>query len=942
MLPVEQLMKPEQILAILYEMAIVIGGEIRLQPLLTKTLQRLLFHTSFPCGMVLLDAPELASRQYGRDRAGVRLEVSIGDFELAGHNGRALELPAALLRGGAALGDDPGLLAALPCRRDFYSAFLRLPIDDCGVILLLSPVAPSPGIPYTSMFQPIMNNLAKAILLCRSNEAYTRRLLDDQKRVEMALQDLSYRNRLILESVGEGICGIDRHGNGTFVNPAAARMLGFGPGELIGAPLHDMVHHQRPDGTAVPHEQCSIMRTMAEGTPHRVQDDLFQRRDGALFPVEYVCTPLHENGATVGAVIVFRDITDRKKAEEEIRGLASIVESSDDAIISKTLDGTILSWNRGAERLYGYTAGEVKGKNVSLLIPPDAPDDVGGIMKTISLGGHVEHYETLRMRKDGMLITVSLTVSPVHDRAGRIIGASTITRDITERKKAEAELKQANAYNRSLIEASLDPLVTIGPDGKITDVNDATEKATGRSRAELIGTDFSDYFTEPDRARSGYQKAFREGVVRDYELEIRRRDGRVTPVLYNASLYRDESGNLIGIFAAARDITERKRQENDLRKLNRALRTLSASNMTLIHTRDETTLMQNICKALVDVGAYTMAWVGYLEDDGKSTIRPVAHAGREEGYLKTLPLVCDKTCDCPASVAIRSGKPAIVQDIAGAAGHHAWRDESLARKYASCIALPLTVDHRVVGALSIYAAERNAFTDEEMRLMTEMAGDLSFGITTLRTRIERDRGIDERQGYLEKIRKVMEDTIQAIAAMLEMRDPYIAGHQRRVAQLAVSISKELGLPQQRIEGIHFGSLIHDIGKIYVPAEFLSRPGRLADLEFNLIRTHPQVGYDIMKDIEFPWPVASMIHQHHEHMNGSGYPLGLKGDKIILEARILVVADVVEAMASHRPYRPARGIDTALQEIEENRGILYDADVVGACLRVFREKKFAFS
>ncbi len=955
-------MRPEQILAILYEMAIVIGGEIRLEPLLTKTLQRILFHTSFPCGMVILDGPELASRRVSRDRAIVRLEVSIGDFELAEHNGKAIELPLEFLRGGTELVKNPVLINALPCRKNFYSFFLRLPINECGMILLLSPVLPAADVPYTSMFQTVMGNLEKAILLCRSNEAYTRRLLDDQKRAETALQDLSYRNRLILESVGEGICGLDRAGHATFINPAAARMLGFEPEELVGRPLRNIVPCQQADGSVLPHEQSAVMRTIDEGTPHRVSEDLFRRRNGTLFPVEYVCTPLHEGGTVVGAVIVFQDIT--------------------------------------------------------------------------------------------------------------------------ERKKAEAELKRANAYNRSLIEASPDPLVTIGPDGKITDVNVAAEKATGRSRIELIGTDFSDYFTEPEKARSGYQKVFREGIVRDYELEIRHKDGSVKPVLYSASLYRDEAGKVTGIFAAARDITvrkrmeaslheqtrfaesiiansavatfvldpqhrvvlwnkaceeltgvkaadmigtsgqwkpfysaerptladiliegrtdlvpqlysawgkspftaeglqaegsypnlngkdrflffeavpiytskgdlsvvietfhditDRKRQENDLRKLNRALRTLSSSNMTLIHAGDEGALMQNICKTLVEIGAYSMAWAGFVDAAGEKTIRPVAHAGREEGYLKTLPLVCDESCDCPASTAIRSGKPSIVQDIADAPGHPAWRDESLARRYTSCIALPLSIDHHVVGALSIYAAERNAFTEEEMRLLTELAGDLSFGIETLRTRAERDRAIGERQGYLEKIQQVMEDTIQAIAAILEMRDPYIAGHQRRVAQLAVSISKDLGLPQQRIEGIHFGSLIHDIGKIYVPAEFLSRPGQLVDLEFSLIKTHPQVGYDIIKDIEFPWPVAAMIRQHHEHMDGTGYPLGLKGDDIILEARILVVADVVEAMASHRPYRPGRGIETALEEITENRGVLYDADVVDACVRLFREKGFTFS
>lgn len=617
-------MNREQVLAVLYDLAMVIGGEIRLRPLLARTLQRLLFHTSFPCGLVFLgEVPAGPAGDRAETRA-ARLELSIGDFELARLNGTALQVPAALVQGGAELAEDPELLDRLPCRKGRYRAFLRLPVGDCGVIVLMSPSLPEAlDVPLTRVFQPVLSNLAKSILLCQANEAYTR--------------------------------GI----------------------------------------------------------------------------------------------------------EADVRQLAAIVECSDDAIVGKTLDGTIVSWNRGAEAVYGYRADEVKGRPISILVPPGVPDDVEEILARVERGEHVEHYETLRQRKDGRVLCVSLTISPVKDPAGRLLGASVITRDITERKQAEEALRRASVYNRSLIEASLDPLVTIGPDGRITDVNVATEAVTGRSRIELIGTDFSDYFTDPGRARAGYQQVFREGAARDYELEIRHRDGHVTAVLYNASLYRDEAGAAAGVFAAARDVTERKRAEN------------------------------------------------------------------------------------------------------------------------------------------------------------------------------------ERRSHLEKLRKVMQDTVQAIAAILEMRDPYTAGHQRRVAQLAAAISAELGLPPQTAEGVHFGGLIHDVGKIYVPAEFLSRPGRLLDLEFALIKTHPQVGYDLVKDIEFPWPVASMIHQHHEHLDGSGYPLGLKGDEITFEARIVTVADVVEAMASHRPYRPARGVEQALEEVRQNRGVLYDATVVDACLRLFRERDFDF-
>ncbi len=167
-----------------------------------------------------------------------------------------------------------------------------------------------------------------------------------------------------------------------------------------------------------------------------------------------------------------------------------------------------------------------------------------------------------------------------------------------------------------------------------------------------------------------------------------------------------------------------------------------------------------------------------------------------------------------------------------------------------------------------------------------------------------------------------------------MRDPYTAGHQRRVAQLAAAIATEMGLPPERIHGIRLAGTVHDVGKIGVPAEILSKPGVLTGVEFNLIKLHPTVGYEILKDVEFPWPIAQMVRSHHERLDGSGYPDGLKGEEILLDTRIISVADVVEAMLSYRPYRPGLGIQAALDEIVGKRGVLYDEQVVDACRKVF--------
>jgi len=198
------------------------------------------------------------------------------------------------------------------------------------------------------------------------------------------------------------------------------------------------------------------------------------------------------------------------------------------------------------------------------------------------------------------------------------------------------------------------------------------------------------------------------------------------------------------------------------------------------------------------------------------------------------------------------------------------------------------------------------------------------------------------QTTLNDLEKAIDGIIEAMGLTVEIRDPYTAGHQRRVAEIAHAIAIEMGIPKQRVEGVRMAGVIHDIGKMAVPAEILSKPGKITEYEFGIIKSHPEVGYNILKKIDFPWPIAQIVYQHHERMDGSGYPQGLSGKDILLEARIMAVADVVEAMASHRPYRPALGIDIALEEISKNRGVFYDPEVADACLKIFKEEKFKLS
>jgi putative nucleotidyltransferase with HDIG domain len=230
---------------------------------------------------------------------------------------------------------------------------------------------------------------------------------------------------------------------------------------------------------------------------------------------------------------------------------------------------------------------------------------------------------------------------------------------------------------------------------------------------------------------------------------------------------------------------------------------------------------------------------------------------------------------------------------------------------------------------------------DSARVVKDEKGRVLYYEGALVDNTERKRAEEELSHTVEMLRKNLGATIQVVNRLVEARDPYTAGHQRRVSDLARSIAREMGFSQEQIDGIRIAGLIHDIGKVFVPTEILGKPGQLKELEFTMIKIHPQYGYEILKPLEFPGRVAQAVLQHHERLDGSGYPSGLKGEDILIEAKILAVADVFEAMISHRPYRPARSPDQAMAEITVNKGILYDPKVVEAFLRLLREKGFEF-
>jgi HD-GYP domain-containing protein (c-di-GMP phosphodiesterase class II) len=292
----------------------------------------------------------------------------------------------------------------------------------------------------------------------------------------------------------------------------------------------------------------------------------------------------------------------------------------------------------------------------------------------------------------------------------------------------------------------------------------------------------------------------------------------------------------------------------------------------------------------------------------------------------------------PTGICIRANALQITNDTQTSPAFSLWRERAMQFGIRSSLSVPLRIEGGWHGALIVFAASANAFEVPAIKVLQHLAEQVVHGVHAL------DQGQSLQAGKIElantqrQLTDAMSAMVAPMVAAMEMRDPYTAGHENRVAEIAAAIGREMGWPEERLHGLRVAAQVHDIGKISIPAEILTKPTRLTPGEWALIREHPETGYTILKDIPFAWPVAEVVRQHHERLDGSGYPLGLKGDAILPEARILAVADMVEAMASHRPYRPAIKLNIVIQQIAKEAGSLLDAEAVRVCAALLREKR----
>jgi len=458
--------------------------------------------------------------------------------------------------------------------------------------------------------------------------------------------------------------------------------------------------------------------------------------------------------------------------------------------------------------------------------------------------------------------------------------------DITARKKTEKTLRESKENLYAAINSIHDSLIIIDRSGKVLLANITVAKRIGKNSGELPGTYLYDNFSDEvaKLRKEKFDSVFATGNPVHFEDER-------NCVYYENYAYPVLSGEdeISRIVIFARDITKEKLAEEALKKSEENYRSIFENAAEGIFQTTPEGRFISLNPAMARMHGFASP-EEMLKDISSINKQLILRAEDGKRYIRTL-LKDGKTRQFETEVRRRDG--GII-----------W------------VSINARVIKDAAGKIIRYEG-----TSEDITEQKKAAEDLRISAS--------------------KLRKRLVGTIDVISTMLEKRDPYTAGHQRRVSRLARSIAQELGLQSDVVDSIRIAGNIHDIGKMSVPAEILVKPGRLSEIEMELIKAHPRTGYDILKVVDLPAPTAEIVLQHHERLDGSGYPQGLKGEQIILEAQIIAVADVVEAMASHRPYRPSRGIEAALEEIERNSGILYHRDVVDVCLRLFREKGFSF-
>ncbi|PKN68466.1 MAG: hypothetical protein CVU54_14860 [Deltaproteobacteria bacterium HGW-Deltaproteobacteria-12] len=727
--------------------------------------------------------------------------------------------------------------------------------------------------------------------------------ISQQKQAEEALRKSEEKYKFLTEKMVDMIWTLDKNLQTTYVSPSILKVLGYTPEERMKQTLAEIMPPKSLESVAEIFKM-EMERDQEEGVdPNRsVTLELqYYHKDGSTIWFENLMGIIRDQqGNPIGVHGVSREMTKRMKAEKEIikEKLFSdaVLDSLPDVFYVLDEKGYYVRWNKNQEKVTGYTAEELSKLHALAVIAEKDRELVAGKIQEVFINGYAS-VEANLLSKNGEIIPYYLTgCRAIIEKNIYLLGMGI---NITERKKMEEALRSSEQLFSEIIEFLPDATLVIDGEGKVIAWNRAMEEMTAVKAEDMLGKGDYEYAlpfigkrkkmlinfalnNEREKAVAYLNMQWKGDVLYGDALVPRLR-GKKAYLAATASVLRDGKGGVVAAIECVRDVTEQRQSENELRQAEERYRSIFEN---------------------AQEGIYRVAPEGRIIMANQAMARMLGYDSPEELIAN----VTDIT-DVHNPIHLNPDDRSKIMGMIEKQGSVKNYDVPLCRKDGRIISVSATIQ---------------AVRDEKGQIIYyEGIGE----------------DITDRKESIERMRKSLGATVQAMAVTVETRDPYTAGHQRRVADLARAIATEMGLSKDQIDGIRMAGIIHDLGKISVPAEILSKPSKLTDIEFELIKTHVQCGYDILKDIDFPWSIARMVLEHHERMDGSGYPQGLTGDKLLLESRILSVADVVESMASHRPYRPARGIIAALAEINMNKGLLYDQEAVDACLRLFHEKNY---
>lgn len=585
----------------------------------------------------------------------------------------------------------------------------------------------------------------------------------------------------------------------------------------------------------------------------------------------------------------------------------------------------------------GYSRHEVLNKDYfQQFVPHEQHSMLKKIFMSLQQNGSPTHNENIILTKDGRELWVHWYGQPVYNNNNEYQYLIGVGINITEQKKSEQDLGNQVLINQLLLNTSPVGITFVDKDGKITYANNLAEKILGLTKDELTKRTYNDVkwqITDLDGNSFPENKLPFNQVKKHHksfygiEHAIKWSDGRMVFLSVNASPILDEDNNFQGGVFSLTDITDQKLKEKEREMLlslekeqNRLITMEQEMTLNLISEKDFSTKLQQVLEFIAKIIPNDGADIALLEENQLQVIAIQGYK-KEELQEKIKNLRQDLSHYPIEKEAIFSKKPIIINDFTK---DLRWQNIDGTQWIRSFITIPFTFEGEVLGTLDLVSEKPNSFTLESQKKIESFVHGISIAIHNY-------------QNYCQ-LEKTKNDIILAMTRIVETRDPYTAGHQEGVARIATNIAREMGLNDDIIEAIRIASLVHDIGKISIPSEILNKPSRLNEIEYNLVKNHPKLGYEILKDISFTYPIADIVYQHHEKIDGSGYPGGLKGDNIMIEARIICAADVYEAMASHRPYRPALGAQAAEEELLKNKGILYDSMVVEACIKVCRQEQ----